>query len=308
MGGTASAAPLTIGSPLTQAFAPTKSTALGTIANTALPEPGAHAASPVNGVVLEWRVLGAEGGPFQLRILRPQVGGFYLAAGTSAPASPTSLDLQTFPTLLPIRAGDLVGLDAGQVGDKIGTVTGVPGTLFTAFRSPFPDGSTAYPLGSEAREIAVNAVIKPAPVVTAVIPTSGNFKGGTTVTIIGTDFTGASAVAFGGVPAKSFTVDSETQITAVTGAANKPGAVAVAVTTIAGTRTTAGFNLTACVVPKLKTRTLKGAKKALKKAGCKVGEVKKVGGATAKTGKVTAQGKRVGKKLAPGTQVNVTLG
>jgi len=128
------------------------------------------------------------------------------------------------------------------------------------------------------------------------------------VKITGTDFTGASAVSFGGAPAKSFTVKSETQITAVIAAAKKPGPAAIAVTTIAGTATAKGFKLTACKVPKLKTKTLQAAKKALKKGGCKLGKVTKTGGVTTKTGKVTKQGKPAGKKLAPGTKVSVTLG
>ncbi|HZO07589.1 MAG TPA: IPT/TIG domain-containing protein [Solirubrobacterales bacterium] len=307
-GGTASAAPVTVGSPLTQAFAPTAFSELAIVANTVLAEPSARATSPVAGVVVEWHVLGAAGGPFTLRVLRPQPGGFYLAAGTSAPAAPTGLGLQTFPALVPIKAGDLVGLEPGQGGDKIGTVSSTAGAAFAAFKLPFPDGSTAFPLGSSNREVAFNAVVKPAPVVTAVSPKSGSFKGGTKVTITGTDLSGASAVSFGGAPAKSFTVDSETQITAVTAAAKKPDAAAVAVTTVAGTATVAGFKLTACVVPNLKSKKLEAAKKKLKSAGCKVGKVTKTNGVSAKTGKVTKQGKKAGNKLAPGTKINVTLG
>jgi hypothetical protein len=46
-------------------------------------------------------------------------------------------------------------------------------------------------------------------------PTAG--ETGTSVTITGTNFTGATAVKFGGTAASSFTVDSPTQITAVVG-------------------------------------------------------------------------------------------
>jgi hypothetical protein len=55
----------------------------------------------------------------------------------------------------------------------------------------------------------------PAPAVTGVSPPSGPLSGGTTVTITGTGFTGATAVSFGTVPAASFTVVSDIQITAV---------------------------------------------------------------------------------------------
>ena len=53
------------------------------------------------------------------------------------------------------------------------------------------------------------------PAVTKISPTSGVKGGGTTVTITGTGFTGATAVDFGGTAAKSFTVASATRITAV---------------------------------------------------------------------------------------------
>ena len=74
----------------------------------------------------------------------------------------------------------------------------------------------------------------PAPTVTGVSPSSGPTAGGTTVTITGTNFTGATAVAFGGTPAGSYTVDSATQITATT-AAHAAGAAQITVTTVGGT-------------------------------------------------------------------------
>jgi hypothetical protein len=54
-----------------------------------------------------------------------------------------------------------------------------------------------------------------APAVTAVSPSSGSTTGGTVVALTGTNFTGAYLVYFGTVPAASFTVLSDTSITAV---------------------------------------------------------------------------------------------
>lgn len=54
------------------------------------------------------------------------------------------------------------------------------------------------------------------PALNGVTPAQGTTVGGTTVTLTGTGLTGATAVNFGATPAASFTVDSETQITAVT--------------------------------------------------------------------------------------------
>jgi hypothetical protein len=71
------------------------------------------------------------------------------------------------------------------------------------------------------------------PSVTGVSPQSGPTSGGTTVTITGVNFTGATAVLFGGVPATTFTVTSPTTITATTPAG--AGTVDVIVTTPQGT-------------------------------------------------------------------------
>lgn len=70
-------------------------------------------------------------------------------------------------------------------------------------------------------------------VITSVTPNSGPAAGGTTVTITGTDFTGATAVQFDGTAATSYTVDSNTQITAVT-PAHAAGLVSVGVFTPGG--------------------------------------------------------------------------
>jgi hypothetical protein len=53
------------------------------------------------------------------------------------------------------------------------------------------------------------------PVVSGLSVTSGPTGGGTTTTISGSGFTGATAVAFGGIQASDFTVTSDTAITAV---------------------------------------------------------------------------------------------
>ncbi len=73
----------------------------------------------------------------------------------------------------------------------------------------------------------------PAPTLTSVAPATGSTLGGTSVTLTGTNFTGATGVTFGGTAATAFTVDSATQITATT-PAHAAGAVSVIVTTPGG--------------------------------------------------------------------------
>ncbi|MGN6662923.1 MAG: PASTA domain-containing protein [Solirubrobacterales bacterium] len=307
---TAGAAPITVGSPLTQAFSPATFNTIATVANLNVPEPGTHPTSPVSGTIIAWHVIDASGGPFKLRVLRPVSGG-YLGAGTSAGMTPTDTGLQTFPTNLPIQAGDVVGLDNSSTSDKIG-VTPSPGALFGAWVPQLADGSTQPPKETAPNaEIGYDAVVQPAPTLTAISPAFGSIKGGTVVTVAGTDFASVSGVSFGGVPATSFTVAGEGQLTAVAPAAKKAGGVDVAVTTVAGTTPVTAadkFTYKACVVPKLSGKKLKAAKKKLRKASCKLGKVKREKGVTGKTGKVVKQSPKPGKQLAPGSKVKVTLG
>jgi subtilase family serine protease len=86
------------------------------------------------------------------------------------------------------------------------------------------------------------------PVVTSLSPTSGPTAGGTSVTITGTAFTGASAVKFGATSATTYTVNSATQITATDPAGT--GVVDVTVTTPSGgTSTTSSADHFTYVAP-----------------------------------------------------------
>jgi hypothetical protein len=73
-----------------------------------------------------------------------------------------------------------------------------------------------------------------APTVTSVSPSSGPIAGGTSVTVTGTNLTGAIAVNFGSLAATSFSVTSSTTLTAVSPAVSGAAAVDVTVTTPAG--------------------------------------------------------------------------
>ncbi|MEO3998122.1 putative Ig domain-containing protein [Mesorhizobium sp. CAU 1732] len=78
-----------------------------------------------------------------------------------------------------------------------------------------------------------------APTITNVSPSTGPAEGGTSVVITGTNLTDATAVTFGGAPAASFAVITDTAITAIT-EAHAEGPVDVAVTTPDGSATAAG--------------------------------------------------------------------
>lgn len=307
---TAQASFVTVGSVLPPGSTPTAFGEVRTLFNTALPEAGASLASPVNGAIVRWRAQGLKGGPFHLRILRPNGKGAYEAVGTSAPASPSGVDLQTFTTNLSVRTGDLIGIDPTAAADEIGVSEATGASFGYIFPPPF-NGSIVPPSGSEAgKEIQLSAEIQPAPAVTDVTPGSGSIKGGTEVIIAGTNLNGTSSVRFGTKTATSVAVDSDTQITATAPATAKPGRVDITVTTLAGTSQEVradGFTYTACVVPKLTGKKLGVVKNRLRAAGCKLGRVKKVSDQKGKVGSVVKQTPKAGKILAPGSKVSVNV-
>jgi IPT/TIG domain/Bacterial Ig-like domain (group 3) len=90
----------------------------------------------------------------------------------------------------------------------------------------------AYSIGSSS---SVKEIVTPtpSPTITSVAPNAGPPTGGQTVTITGTNFTGATAVIFRTTAATSFTVVSSTTITATT-PAEAAGVVHVQVTTPGG--------------------------------------------------------------------------
>jgi hypothetical protein len=280
-----------------------------TFFNTALPEKGANLVSPVNGTIVRWRVQDAKGGPFYLRVLRPNGTGAYAGAGTSNPATPSGTGLQTFPANLPVHAGDLIGIDPTSADDEIGIAEVAGASYGFIFPPPF-DGATVAPSGSVAgKEILLSAEIQPAPAIASVAPNFGPIGGGTAVTITGTNLTSASTVKFGAIPAAGLTVESDTQITAIAPPSATAGTVDVTVTTLAGTSPLARgdqFIYQACEVPKLRGKKLKAAKQALRRANCKIGLVKRK--KHRKTKKVTKQNPKPGKLLAPGSKVNVIVG
>lgn len=92
--------------------------------------------------------------------------------------------------------------------------------------------------------------------VTSLAASSGPTAGGTSVVITGTNLGGATAVNFGGTPATSFTVDSNSQITAVS-PASAAGAVDVQVLAANGNSVTSGSgdNFTYNAPPPIPTLT-----------------------------------------------------
>jgi hypothetical protein len=216
--------------------------------------------------------------------------------------SPAGSGIETFPAALPIKAGQTIGIDLDGAA-KIGFIKENGGSL-VAWTPALPEGPAPFPPEVLDAELAFNADVQPRPVISAISPAKGPFKGGASVKITGTDFIGVTAVMFGTTPAASFSVDSEGQVTAVAPPLKARAEVPVSVTTVAGTGSSAAlFKGAACVVPKLTGKKLRAARRKLKKAECKLGKVK-----GDRSSAIVGQHPKPGKKLAPGSRVRVTLG
>ncbi len=168
-------------------------------------------------------------------------------------------------------AGSTLEADYSLIGNPAGTttITGAnnqtnvsPGfTTFTPSNNGGPTPTLALPAGSPAlasgtangftndqrgagflrtvngaTDVGAFETLPPAPTVTGLSPSSGPVAGGSSVVITGTDFTGATAVMFGGTAATNFQIDSDTQITATSPAGS--GTVDVSVVSTGGTSAT----------------------------------------------------------------------
>jgi hypothetical protein len=301
----APAANLTLGSPLSGTFNSLRCKPDPcTVAQSALPA-GSTAVSPVNGIIVRWRLLGGNGAfKYKLRVLGPAAPGFFTGAGTSAPATPETAAVEAFSTALPVHAGQMIGVDLEAEAPLAYRET--LGGQLEGFKPPLADGATAPGFAESSVELGFNAEVQPAPTIATVAPASGSIKGGTSVTINGADLEGTSAVSFGGNPAASYIVNSAGQITAVAPPSTKVAKVNLTLSTVAGTGTSAQtFAYEGCVVPKLKGSSLKAGRKKLKKADCRLGKVR---GERTKSAKVKKQSAKPGKVLAPGSKVAIKLG
>ena len=149
-----------------------------------------------------------------------------------------------------ITGTDLTGTTSVHFGANAATgVTVVNATTITANAPAGTQGTTVdvtvtTPAGTSSgagtgNDYTYDAVI-PAPTVTALNPTHGPAGGGNSVTITGTDFTGATSVHFGANAATGVTVVNATTITANAPAGTQGTTVDVTVTTPAGTSSGAG--------------------------------------------------------------------
>ncbi|MFJ7244740.1 PxKF domain-containing protein [Kitasatospora sp. NPDC098652] len=175
-------------------------------------------------------------------------GGYDIALDAPVPPAVTGLAPDHGPTTggttVTLTGSHLYGTTGVSFdGAPAGSFTVVNDTTVTATAPAHAAGTANVSLTARGRTATAGAYTyqAPAPVVTGVAPAQGPLAGGNTVTITGSNFTGATAVTFGSTPAAAFTVDTDTRITATAPAASGVGAVGVTVTTPGGTSTAAQY-------------------------------------------------------------------
>ena len=125
--------------------------------------------SPINGVVVRWRVKTASTGnnPITFRVLRPGGGTTFTGAGSSttealSAATVDATGIAQFGTRLPIRADDSVGLNPGNSALVWATNAGatvVHWSVTNGFAAGLGDGQTAAGMTTN-QELMVQAVVE----------------------------------------------------------------------------------------------------------------------------------------------------
>jgi hypothetical protein len=167
----------------------------------------------------------------------PSVTGIDTEQGPLGGGTPITITGSGFVAPLAVNFGSVPATDITITSDTRLTVNSPPSSPGTVDITVTTAGGTSNASGSD------QFTYRAAPGVASVTPSRGSISGGDTITITGAGFTGATAVtftpihvfwwAYGPTPAASFTVNSDTKITAVT----PPGTytVDVTVTTPGGT-------------------------------------------------------------------------
>ncbi|MCL5447107.1 MAG: IPT/TIG domain-containing protein [Actinobacteria bacterium] len=165
----------------------------------------------------------------------PSVASDYTINGTVATAvTGAGSNAVTITTPVAIGGSAPVDVVAGNVANpSAGTYTLAVSTSSDIERVSTPNYAITPP---------------PVPTITGLSPSSGSTEGDTKVVVTGTYFSSVSAVYFGRVAASSYTVDSSTEITAIS-PAESAGTVEVTVDTSAGTSPVSGTSNFTYVAP-----------------------------------------------------------
>jgi hypothetical protein len=175
-------------------------------------------------------------------IAAPSVTGVGPAAGPTSSGTLVTITGIGFTGASAVSFGSNAAVSFNIVSDTKITASAPAGSAGTV------DITVTTVGGTSTTSTADHFTYVAAPSVTGLDVSSGPLSGGTVVTITGSGFTGASAVAFGSTPAASYTVDSDTEITA-TASAEAAGTVDITVTTIGGTSARSNSDLFTYLAP-----------------------------------------------------------
>ena len=204
-------------------------------------------ASTVNGTIVAWRIAsGSAGNKVKLRVLRPAGGGRYSAVASS-PTETTSGGSSSpdqFDANIPVKAGDVIGLDNSN--SALIFKTGVLGA-FPEFWTPvLSDGGSpsapSPPVGttSNGYQIQIDAYVRPAATTTSTTTTTTPATTTTTVTTTTTTATTTAAA-----PTDTSLSVSHVRVSAVWKTSRLNGKVRFSVSVRGASRLTAVLRATA---------------------------------------------------------------
>ena len=165
-------------------------------------------------------------------ILVPTIESLSVTSGAVAGGTEVTITGQNFTNASSVKFGDLEA-----------TFTLISSTEITTTspaRSEGTVGVTVTTPGGTSGPVDFTYIVIPPPALTSISPTEGSIEGGTVITITGTNLSDATGVDFGDTAAQSFTVVSDTEVSA-TSPASGEGTVGIVVTTPSGTSDSIDF-------------------------------------------------------------------
>lgn len=125
--------------------------------------PGHTNESPIDGVVVRYRVEFGDWGTVRLRILRPAAGGAFSVARSGTPhLIGTAFDalLRTFTERVPISQGDQIAIDADAVA-RLTSVTGAHLGYWAPIKTESDPATVPTIVGGSGQALALNADVEP---------------------------------------------------------------------------------------------------------------------------------------------------
>jgi hypothetical protein len=127
--------------------------------------PGRQLTAPTDGVIVRWRIKSGDSTqaqPVSLRVIRGTGANSTGVGSSQAQDIPAGAGTHTFPTSIPVLAGDFIGINCctspGNIGEFFHTTLVLP---IDFWQPPLRDGETRAPTGAFTSEVLVNADLEP---------------------------------------------------------------------------------------------------------------------------------------------------